>query len=66
MPADYHKLMSLGAVEREQEWSERDTMLYALGLGLGADPVDRRGLRFVTEKGLEALPTMATVLGWDM
>ncbi len=66
MPADYHKLMSLGAVEREQEWSERDTMLYALGLGLGADPMDRRGLRFVTEKGLEALPTMATVLGWDM
>lgn len=66
MPADYHKLMSLGAVEREQEWSERDTMLYALGLGLGADPMDRRGLRFVTEKGLAALPTMATVLGWDM
>ncbi len=66
MAADYEKLMSMGAVEREQEWSERDTMLYALGVGLGADPMDRGGLRFVYEKELQALPTMATVVGWDM
>jgi acyl dehydratase len=37
-------------------------MLYALGLGAGADPLDRRDLRYVYEKDLVALPTMAAVL----
>ena len=44
-------------------YTERDTMLYALGLGFGADPMDRGALRFVYEKGLQAVPTMATVMG---
>lgn len=42
--------------------------MYALGLGLGSDPVDATQLRFVQESGLAALPTLATVLaprfGW--
>jgi acyl dehydratase len=50
---------------REQTYDERDTMLYALGLGVGADPTDRDALHFTYEKELRALPTMATVLGWD-
>jgi acyl dehydratase len=37
-------------------------MLYALGLGFGADPMDAQQLRFVYEDGLKALPTMAVVL----
>jgi acyl dehydratase len=44
-------------------YTERDTMLYALGLGFGADPMDRGALRFVYEKDLQAVPTMATVMG---
>ena len=44
-------------------YTERDTMLYALGLGTGADPIDEGELRFVYEKDLQAVPTMATVLG---
>jgi acyl dehydratase len=44
-------------------YSERDTMLYALGLGFGQDPMDRGALRFVYEKGLQAVPTMATTMG---
>jgi acyl dehydratase len=48
----------------EQTYTERDTMLYALGLGLGQDPLDRDALRFVYEDGLQALPTMAVVLGY--
>ena len=44
-------------------YSQRDTMLYALGLGMGADPLDEGELRFVYEKELQAVPTMATVLG---
>lgn len=46
-----------------QAYAQRDTMLYALGLGMGADPTDERELRFVFEKDLQAVPTMATVLG---
>ena len=44
-------------------YTERDTMLYALGLGLGQDPMDGGALRFVYEKNLQAVPTMATVMG---
>ena len=44
-------------------YAQRDTMLYALGLGMGADPLDAGELRFVYEKELQAVPTMATVLG---
>ena len=44
-------------------YSERDTMLYALGLGFGQDPMDRCALRFVYEKELQAVPTMASVMG---
>lgn len=45
-------------------YTARDTMLYALGLGVGHDPLDRDALRFVYEDGLQALPTMAVVLGY--
>lgn len=44
-------------------FTPRDTMLYALGIGMGADPMDERELRFVFEKDLQAVPTMAAVLG---
>ena len=37
-------------------------MLYALGIGLGADPMNEQELAFVFEKGLKVVPTAATVL----
>jgi acyl dehydratase len=37
-------------------------MLYALGVGLGADPMDEKELAFVYERGLKVVPTAATVL----
>jgi acyl dehydratase len=46
-----------------QTYSKRDTMLYALGVGMGADPLDDGQLRYVFEKDLVALPTMVAVLG---
>jgi len=39
-------------------------MLYALGVGLGHDPLDRQQLDFVYEKNLKPLPTIAAVLGY--
>lgn len=44
--------------------TERDTILYALGLGFGSDPTDRDELRFVYEEGLVAVPSMAVILGY--
>jgi acyl dehydratase len=60
---DYEALKSWQFQDVRQSYSKRDTMLYALGLGLGADPMDGEQLRFVYERELAALPTMAVVLG---
>jgi acyl dehydratase len=60
---NYQKLMNRPFPDIEQSYTARDTMLYALGLGLGADPMDEQQLRFVYEEKLQALPTMAAVLG---
>jgi acyl dehydratase len=46
-----------------QAYTQRDTILYALGIGMGADPLDEGELQFVFEKNMQAVPTMATVLG---
>ena len=46
-----------------QTYTRRDTMLYALGIGMGADAVDEGQLRFIYEKNLQAVPSMAAVLG---
>lgn len=48
----------------EHRLTSRDTIIYGLGLGYGFDPVDPRQLRFVYEKDLQALPSMACVLGY--
>jgi len=44
-------------------YGERETMLYALSIGMGRDPLDGRELSFVFEGGgMQAVPTMAVVL----
>ena len=63
MAIDYETLMNWKIPEVEQVITKRDTMLYALGTGLGADPMDERQLRFVYETNLSARPTMAVILG---
>ena len=63
MAIDYTRLMAREFAEKTHSYSWRDSVLYALGLGLGSDPTDPRELQFVYEKGLQALPTMAVVLG---
>lgn len=64
MTIDYDRLMSLPIPDVEQSYTRRDTMLYALGLGLGQDPLDPRQLRFVYEDGLRMVPTQAVMLGY--
>ena len=43
-------------------YTDKDVMLYALGIGMGADPMDAKELPFVYERDLRVLPTAATVL----
>lgn len=62
---DPHHLLNLRLPGQRCRYDERDTMLYALGVGFGSDPMDLEELRFVYEDGLKAMPTQATVLGWD-
>ena len=64
MTIQYDKLIKHEIPLVEQTFSQRDTMLYALGVGLGADPMDEQQLQYVYEKNLKALPTMAIVLGY--
>jgi acyl dehydratase len=61
MPIDPQKLLALKIPDIEHSYSEKDAILYALGIGLGRDP---RELAFVYEKELKILPTFALVLGY--
>ncbi len=64
MAVDGKRLLSYAVPEIVQDLTVRDTILYALSVGLGADPMDADQLRFVYEEELQALPTMAVVLGY--
>jgi acyl dehydratase len=61
---DYQKLKAWPFPDLDHVYTERDTILYALGLGSGSDPTDADDLRFVYEDGLRALPTLPVILGY--
>jgi acyl dehydratase len=56
------KAYRFAPVEHRLTW--RDTIIYGLSLGYGFDPIDPRHLRFVYEKQLGTLPSMACILGY--
>jgi acyl dehydratase len=58
----YPDILDQGNQPRTFSYTEKDVMLYALGVGLGADPMNETELAFVYEKGLKVIPTAATVL----
>ncbi|TDR90002.1 MaoC/PaaZ C-terminal domain-containing protein [Enterovirga rhinocerotis] len=64
MAIDRDTLLAWEFPEVVQSFDHRDSILYALGLGIGSDPLDRAQLRFVYEDGLRALPTMGVILGY--
>ncbi|MEO8225681.1 MAG: hypothetical protein ABI661_12825, partial [Gammaproteobacteria bacterium] len=75
MPIDYEHLMSLRTRGERLTYANRDTLLYALGVGLGRDPDDRHEYPYVADPAvLKTLPSFASVLtadnllddcGWD-
>ena len=57
------KLFNWPFKEVEQTYTVRDSIIYALGLGFGADPLDEGQLNFTfEERDFKAVPTMAAVL----
>lgn len=64
MPIAYPAVLDLKTEGQKFSWTDRETMLYALGVGMGADPLNADELPFVYENGLKALPTQATVAAW--
>ena len=63
MALNYDHLMGLKRDGDRFSYTDRETMLYAIGIGMGADPLDRNELPFVFEQpALKTVPTMATVL----
>ena len=52
-------------LEIRHTYGPKDCILYALGLGLGQDPMNADELAFVYERNLKALPTFALVQGYS-
>jgi len=63
-----HHLLARQFPKIEHCYSARDTVLYALGLGLGIDVCDKRQLSYVYEglagDALQAFPTLVNVLAY--
>ena len=67
MTIDYQQLLHWPFPEIVHSYTKKDTLLYALGVGMGADPLDVDELPFVFEAGqveLRALPTFGVVLAY--
>lgn len=59
---DVEKIRALAIEPIVQPYDKRDTILYALGLGYGSDPLNEEELPFVYEKDLRCLPSFANIL----
>ncbi len=64
MAVAYELLRDFSIPVIAHRYVEKDVMLYALGLGLGGDPLNEDQLGFVYEKDLKVLPTFGGVLGY--
>jgi acyl dehydratase len=64
MAIRYPEILSIEEPARTFSWSDRETILYALAIGMGNDPDNGDELPFVYEKNLKAIPTLATVVAW--
>ncbi len=68
MALNYDEVMAKIVTNIPFSYSDADSMLYALSIGMGRDPLDPKELPYVYELGGEprTVPTLATVLVPDM
>lgn len=64
MTIDAGYLLNRRFPEVRHPYAPRDVMLYALSIGIGADPLDSRQLRYVYEQDLHVFPSMAAILAY--
>lgn len=69
MPLDYPAVLNLKTEAAPFSWTDREVMLYALGIGMGSDPLNENELQFVNEayaipKRLKVVPSFASVCVW--
>ena len=63
MAISYDAMMASELSDLPISYSERDTMLYALGLGIGSNPEEHRELAYVYERyGPHTVPSFASML----
>ena len=61
--------MALKNLGQKYAYTDREVMLYAYGIGMGADPMDRRNWpsstkASLTPRPLKVVPTFASVAAW--
>ena len=60
MTINYDEIMSLKSEDTEISYTDKQSILYSLGVGLGNDPMNLDELKYVYENSQLALPSMAT------
>jgi len=61
MTFDPEKLLNKDFPVIQQTYTAKDCMLYALGVGIGIDPLNEESLRFVYEENLKVLPSQSVM-----
>ncbi len=56
MPINYDELMQAKEAGLTASYGDRETMLYALGIGFMRDPMNKDELKFVYENNLQTVP----------
>ena len=64
MAIAYPEILELRNEGQAFSWAAKDTILYALGVGLGWDPLNDQERDFVYEKDLKPVPSQAGVVAW--
>jgi acyl dehydratase len=62
MAFDPEKLWNKDFPVVQQTYTAKDCMLYALGVGMGIDPLNEETLRFVYEENLKVLPSQSAMM----
>ena len=62
MTFDAERLLNREFPSIQHTYSAKDCMLYALGVGMGSDPLDEDCLRFVYEEDIKVLPSQSVMM----